>query len=228
MTLLSWTPEDLIFRELIFFILCLAAGGEYHSIIDSRRVLHPMWINSYGAIAYGGGSENKRELVSSLGAEFHLDGQDMGSVPSTSRYWFAGALIWLVPCLKEADEVTSAIADAVRYGRETCGGISFNVVLISMGDLLFLRSFPDGRVEHFDSLLLLSTVGSSGMDAEHRYGKTWLDSFYESEMARRREEEKRIAAEEKARRERCRGLGLSIDQSPSKKGSSCTIGSTGG
>ncbi|KAL8964135.1 MAG: hypothetical protein Q9183_004671 [Haloplaca sp. 2 TL-2023] len=194
-TLLSWTPDDLVFRELAFSILCLAAGGEYLSLVDDRRVLFPLWTDLYGTVAHGGGSASERELVTSVGAGFHMHGQDMGSAPSTSRYWFSGALICLVPRLKELDARKCAIADVIRYGREECGQTSFNAVLISIGDLVLLKSFPDGHVEHSGSLSLLSTTGSSAMDAENRYGKSWLDDFYEREMARRAEETQAAAEE---------------------------------
>ncbi|KAL8845727.1 MAG: hypothetical protein Q9221_009129 [Calogaya cf. arnoldii] len=127
----------------------------------------------------------------------------MGSAPSTSKYWFAGALVCLVPYLREADVMKSAIADTIRYGREDSSRTSFNAILISIGGLVLLRSFPDGRVEHSDVMSLISTSGSSGRDAEHRYGRSWLDNFYGLEMARS-EDAKRAAAEKEADKKKSR------------------------
>ncbi|KAL8987850.1 MAG: hypothetical protein Q9177_002993 [Variospora cf. flavescens] len=203
-TLLSWTANDLLFRELAFFILCLAAGGDYLRIVDERRILFPPRINLYGAIDHGKGSEGERELISSIGNGFHLNGQPMGSAPSTSKYWFEGALVCLVPRLDQDHVMEKAIADAVRYGREECGRTSFNAVLISISNLVLLRSFPDGRVEHSPNMALLSTTGSSGLNAEQRYGKAWLDDFYGHEMARRRDA-KRAAAEKTAKEKNGQG-----------------------
>ena len=97
----------------------------------------------------------------------------------------------------------SAIADAIRYGREDSSRTSFNAILISIGGLVLLRSFPDGRVEHSDVMSLISTSGSSGRDAEHRYGRSWLDNFYGLEMARS-EDAKRAAAEKEADKKKSR------------------------
>ncbi|KAL8896966.1 MAG: hypothetical protein Q9207_007456 [Kuettlingeria erythrocarpa] len=183
-TLLSWTADDLVFRELAFFILCLAAGEEYLRIVDDRRIELPLWTHLYGAIVHGEPSECERELVSSLGDGFHVDGLPMGSAPPTPQYWFEGALVCLVPQLRRAGVMEKAMADAVRYGRDVCGRTSFNAILISVGDLVLLRSFPDGRVEHTPIMCLLSTGGSSGLDAQKRYGKAWLDKYYEVFIAR--------------------------------------------
>ncbi|KAL8655061.1 MAG: hypothetical protein Q9210_001122 [Variospora velana] len=208
-TLLSWTANDLVFRELAFFILCLAAGGDYLRIVDERRILFPPWTNLFGAIDHGEGSEGERELISSIGNGFHLNGQPIGSAPSTSKYWFEGALVYLVPRLDQDNIMERAIADAVRYGREECGRTLFNAVLISIGDLVFLRSFPDGRVEHSPTMPLLSTTGSSGLNAQQHYGKTWLDDFYGHEMARR-EDAKRAAAEKAAKEKNGQGSDGSV------------------
>ncbi|KAL8656145.1 MAG: hypothetical protein Q9226_002769 [Calogaya cf. arnoldii] len=151
----------------------------------------------------------------------------MGSAPPASKYWFAGALVCLVPRLKEPDVIKSAIVDAIRYGREECGRTSFNALLISIEDLVLLRSFPDGRVEHSDVMNLISTSGSSGLDAEHRYGRSWLNNFYELEMARR-EDAKRVAAEEEANKEKSRRASGAADstnppeQIPSTQQGDCT------
>ncbi|KAL8973924.1 MAG: hypothetical protein Q9197_001835 [Variospora fuerteventurae] len=203
-TLLSWTANDLLFRELAFFILCIAAGGDYLRIVDERRILFPVHSELYGAIDHGEGSEGERELIGSIGNGFHLDDQPMGSAPSISKYWFEGALVCLVPRLDQDHIMEKAVADAVRYGREECGRTSFNAVLISISDLLLLRSFPDGRVEHSPTMQLLSTTGSSGLNAEQRYGKAWLDDFYGHEMARRGDA-KRAAAEKTAKEKNGQG-----------------------
>ncbi|KAL9009256.1 MAG: hypothetical protein Q9173_005700 [Seirophora scorigena] len=203
-TLLSWTADDLVFRELAFFILCLAAGGDYLRIVDERRILFSPRTHLYGVIDHGEGSSGEREFINSVGDGFHLEGHPMGSAPSSSKYWFEGALVCLVPRLNRDNTVEKAMADAVRYGRDACGRTSFNAVLISIGHLVLLRNFPDGRVEHSRIMPLLSTNGSSGLDAQQYYGKTWLDDFYDDEMARR-EDEKLAAAAKEADEEKAQG-----------------------
>ncbi|KAI4156777.1 MAG: hypothetical protein L6R39_001032 [Caloplaca ligustica] len=183
-TLLSWTADDLIFRELAFFILCLAAGGDNLAIVDWRRILNSLWTELYGTVVHGHGSEGERELISSVGSGFHLQDLPVGSAPATSKYWFEGALVCLVPRLAQAGIMEKALADAVRYGRDECGYASFNAVLISIADVVFLRSFPDGSVEHSLRMPLIATSGSSGLDARQRYGDSELDTFYDQEMTR--------------------------------------------
>lgn len=39
--LLSWQAQDLPYRELAYFILCLATGGEHLALVDQRRVKEP-------------------------------------------------------------------------------------------------------------------------------------------------------------------------------------------
>ncbi|KAL9595411.1 MAG: hypothetical protein Q9219_006454 [cf. Caloplaca sp. 3 TL-2023] len=215
-TLLSWTVDDLFFRELAFSILCLAAGGDHLSLVDRRRVLHPCWTEYYGVVVHGEGSEGERELITSVGSGFHLTDQPQGSAPSTDKYWFPnsnGALVCLInpyPPLEEAGKLEAAVADAINYGRDICGRTSFNALLISVVDLVLLRCFPDGSVEHSPIMSLMSTSGTTGKDARMRYSSSWLDYFYEKEMIRREKaarfaeemkaKEKAEAAERKARR----------------------------
>ncbi|KAI4116182.1 MAG: hypothetical protein LQ345_003354 [Seirophora villosa] len=195
-TLLSWTANDLLFRELAFFIMCLAAGGDYLRIVDERRVLFPSASQLYGVVDHGEGSEGERELINSVGDGFHLEGYPIGSAPSSSKYWFEGALVCLVPRLDQDGVVEKAMADAIRHGREACGRTSFNAVLISIGHLVLLRSFPDGRVEHSPIMRLLSTNGSRGLDARQYYGKIWLDNFYNDKMPEKENAKQAAAAKE--------------------------------
>lgn len=195
LTLNSWTVDDLCFRELAFFILCIAAGGDYLSLIDQRRTRDPHWTDLYSVIIHGEGSPDKREFITSVGNGFHLSDQPQGTAPSTSKYWFHGALVSLVPRLKEPGRMESAIADTVRYGRDVCGRASFNALLISIADLVLIRSFPDGSVEHSPIMHLISTFGSIGQDARSRYRNHWLDTFYDEEMVRREKADKEAEVE---------------------------------
>ncbi|KAL8938607.1 MAG: hypothetical protein Q9211_003132, partial [Gyalolechia sp. 1 TL-2023] len=119
-TLLSWTADDLLFRELAFFILCLAAGADHCTIVDARRILKPTWTSLYGTIVHGKESEGEAEFISSVGNGFHLKDQPMSFAPSTSKYWFNGALVCLVARLGQDGIMKNALDDAIRYGREEC------------------------------------------------------------------------------------------------------------
>ncbi|KAL8830794.1 MAG: hypothetical protein Q9170_005577 [Blastenia crenularia] len=187
--LLSWTASDLPFREIAFFIICLAAGGDHLAIIDERRIIKPCWSQNFAAHISGSGSNGPRELITSVGVGFHLEGEPMGSAPDASNYWFGGVLVCLVPRLSQDDNIKKAIADAVKYGREECGRMSFNAVLISISNLLLFRSFPDGTVESSVIMPLVGTKGSTGMSAEQRHGKEWLDKEYERHLAKQTDAE---------------------------------------
>ncbi|KAL9005181.1 MAG: hypothetical protein Q9188_002017 [Gyalolechia gomerana] len=199
-TLLSWTANDLVFRELAFFILCLAADGDYCSIVDVRRILKPTWTSLYGTIVHGEEAEGDSEFISSVGNGFHLKDQPISSAPSTSKYWFNGALVCLVARLDQDGVMEKAVADAIRYGREACKRTSFNALLISVAQLVLIRSVPDGSVQHSPIMPLISTAENSGQDARTRYGKSWLDTFYDREMIRKEEARKEAAVREAKRK----------------------------
>ncbi|KAL8789413.1 MAG: hypothetical protein Q9213_001170 [Squamulea squamosa] len=194
-TILSWTTEDLPFREYVFYILCLAAGGDNVTFVDQRRTLMPPWTNLYRAVVCGDDPKGKRELVSSLATGFHMKDQPVGSAPPTSKYWLEGALICLVPRLDQEPVASRAIADAVRYGRDECGCASFNAILISILDVILLKCFPNGSVEYSPTMSLFNTQGTSCMNARQRYDEAQLDEYLASHQ---REKEEKEAAEKEA------------------------------
>ncbi|KAL8762928.1 MAG: hypothetical protein Q9184_001150 [Pyrenodesmia sp. 2 TL-2023] len=198
-SLLSWKSEDLPFREIAFFILCLAAGGELLAIVDERRIIKPCWSDMVAGMIPGSDPHGERELISSVATGFHLKGHPMGSAPAASKYWFEGALVCLVPRLNEDDNVKKGIADAIQYGRHECGCNSFNAVLISICDVVLLRSFPNGAVEHSTVMPLVRTRGSTGMSTPERFGCEWI----KTEAARQLQlaAQKATAAEEASKDE---------------------------
>ncbi|KAL8837693.1 MAG: hypothetical protein Q9170_002425 [Blastenia crenularia] len=205
--MLSWNTEDLPFREVIFFIICLAAGGAHLSLVDERRICRSSNNDAtFVALASDKYPQREKELVSPLGSGFHLQDQPVGSAPNSSKYWFEGALICLVhqPC-SSPDVLRKAMGDAIRYGRETCKRISFNAVVISITEVILLKAFPDGSVEYSSPLNLFEDV-CSGLSARERYNDIWLEKTYEREIERKAEkaaaeesyEEKRAAIEKDA------------------------------
>lgn len=176
-TLLGWTSDSLPFRELVFCLLCLAAGGSNLAVVDERRIIDPYCEERYAGMVLGCKPDGDRELISSVGVGYHMQGQPTGSSPHAAKYWFEGALVCLVPRLEQPDVLKKAISDAVRYGREGCCRNSFNALLISIEHLVLLRSFLDGRVEHSPLMPLVSIGMHRSMDAHQRYGNDWLDNF---------------------------------------------------
>ena len=98
-TLLGWTAEALPFREIVFFMLCIAAGGNKLALVDERRIIQPHTNDSYAGLITGTRVDGERELISSIAAGYHVEGLPIGSAPSESKYWFQGALVCLVPRL---------------------------------------------------------------------------------------------------------------------------------
>lgn len=169
-TLLGWTEQDLPFREIAFFILCIAAGGNKLALVDERRIIEPHTNDTYAALVTGKKFNDERELISSVAAGYHLEGLPIGSAPNESSYWFQGALVCLVPRLNRCCVLERAIADAIRYGRIHCCRESFNAVLVSIEAVILIRSFPDGSVEHTDILPLIS-IDHLSKDARQMYGE---------------------------------------------------------
>ena len=178
LALLGWTTSDLPFRELAYFILCLAAAGEYFSLTDHRNIIVQ---HLYGVVA-GVETADEVDFISSLGSGCHKQGLPIGSAPSESKYWFEGALVSLVPRLDQPGNLEGAVADALQYGRS-----SFNAVLISIEHFVLLKSFPSGRVDHSKLLSLLSIPVHMSKNARDRCGDQQVDIFYAEEEARQTE-----------------------------------------
>ncbi|KAL9023555.1 MAG: hypothetical protein Q9196_007131 [Gyalolechia fulgens] len=196
--ILSWNTGDLPFREIVFFILCLAAGGSHLALVNQQRIYRsPAAAASFAAIPSDEGPKAEKELISPLGVGFHMRDQPAGSAPESSKYWFEGALICLMhPSYYGPDLLRKAKGDAIRYGREVCKRVSFNVLVISIEEVVLLRAFPDGSVDYSSPMPLFEGL-VSGFSAQDRYNDAWLEKMYEGKIARRAER-----AAQKAREER--------------------------
>ena len=176
--LLSWQAQDLPFRELAHFILCLASGGNHLALLDQRRAKRPYSGASYLGMTTEGSSEPDIELATSLGVGYHMAGLPIGSAPEETKYWFEGALICLVPRLNHPGILQPAIADAVQYGCAHSTTNFFNAVLISIEHLVLIKLFPDGTVDHTDVLPLILITSHLSQDPRVRYGDRALEAFY--------------------------------------------------
>lgn len=185
-TVLSWNAEDLALREFAFHILCLALGGSYLTIVDDRRTIGPYrhgrpdpeW-NEYRALIHGNDSDGEREFLTSLGLGFHKEDQPIGTAPHVSKYWLEGVLVCLVPRLDQPNVALNAMTEAVEYGRDVCGRLSFNAVLISILDVVLLKCFPNCTVDHSSIMPLVRVRGCIGLDARQRFSQTWLNDALE-------------------------------------------------
>ena len=175
--LLGWSANSLAFREIVFFILCVAAGGKNLAVVDERRILEPYNRELYLAMISGCKPDGGRELVSSIGVGYHMHDQPVGSSPNASKYWFEGVLVCLVPRLDQPGVLQKGLADAIQHGRGESPHTTFNGLLVSIEHLVLFRSFHNGKVE-YSPLMSLITVGfHRSMNAQQRYGSEWLGDF---------------------------------------------------
>ena len=181
--LLGWQAQDLPFREIVFFIICLASGGDHLALLDQHCTKIPYPGALYLGLTTEGSSEPEVELVTYLGVGYHMAGLPTGSAPEETKYWFEGALICLVPRLNHPGILESAIADAVEYGRAHCTTNAFNVVLISIEHLALTRLFPDGTIDHTDVLPLILIKSHLSQDPRARYGDRALEAFHAAHIA---------------------------------------------
>ncbi|KAL8849084.1 MAG: hypothetical protein Q9221_005928 [Calogaya cf. arnoldii] len=179
-SVLSWNAEDLAFRELSFHILCLAVGGDYLTVVDNHRTVNPKyWRDYYSALIHGNDPDGERELLTPLGLGYHMDDRPLGTAPYSSKYWLEGILVCLVPRLDQPNIAPNAMAEAVHYGRDVCERSSFNAVLISIFDIVLIKCFPNGTVDHSAVMPLVRVRDCSGLDPRQRFSDTWLDAALE-------------------------------------------------
>ena len=181
--LLSWQAQDLPFRELAYFILCLATGGEHLALVDQRRVKEPYADCLYIGVMTEDTSEGDTELATCLGVGYPMKGLPVGSAPKDTKYWFEDALVCLVPRLDHPGLLENAIADAIEYGRARCTRNSFNAVLLSIEHLVLITSFPDGSVDHTELLPLILIPTHYSKDPRAEYGDRALDDIYDERFS---------------------------------------------
>ena len=176
--LLSWHAQDLPFREFVFFILCLASGGDYLALLDERCMKMPYSGAMYLGMTTEDSSNPDIELATYLGVGYHMAGLPIGSAPEETKYWFEGALICLIPRLNCPGILEQAITNAIKYKRAQCTKSSFNAVLISIEHLVLIKSFSDGTVDHTEVLPLILITSHLSEDPRARYGDRALEAFY--------------------------------------------------
>lgn len=137
----EWGHENFAFREVAFAILSLAAG-QYRLDNPNRFCGHRKKHASSGYLLdRGTGSESK--LMPLFGSGCHRPGQEPGSAPSSSIYWFENVLVSLVPdtVLEEDAEVAvaeAAVAKVVEYGLKE-GNTNFQAVVFSILNAIMLE-----------------------------------------------------------------------------------------
>ncbi|KAL6717694.1 hypothetical protein ACLMJK_005609 [Lecanora helva] len=182
--LLGWQAQDLPFRELVYFIVCLAMGGKYMSLVDERYIVGE---GDYRGVIQEHRPGDGLEFVSSLTTGYRKKGMPTGLAPATTKYWLEGALISLVPKLNRPGILQKAIADVVHFGHVDSGHEAFNAVIISIEHLVLLKRHHDGLVSHTKLLPLVYIAMHLSMSARARYSDQTLNELRKKQENKRRE-----------------------------------------
>ncbi|KAL8720594.1 MAG: hypothetical protein Q9181_007887, partial [Wetmoreana brouardii] len=194
--LLQWQPDDFAFREIAYAALCIAAGGKYTTLLPPARVqcedrspfgFIPSRKTTQAAKEYGQQRDDQRDEVGKKGSHdlptffgqlvsgSHLEGEPLGSSPDSTVYWFNGALVVLISRLYETGALEEGIDFVVRYHQIHSPDAAINAVLFSIEHLAFVKSFPDGRVQHTSIMPLFEIDSHRSLDAQNRYTKSHLE-----------------------------------------------------
>lgn len=175
--LLSWTPEDWIFREFAYAVLSLASADLYPSILPNSQVLQHGRI-ACAAFKDEGEESDTYELFSHLGAGSHLEGVLPGSSPASGTYWFESVLVHLVTQLLDWPVlVDAAVVFVVKYCRKERPNQRVDVILMSIEYVVLMTIHPDGRVEQTEPLRLFDIKLHTTLEPQHRYEKWELDEM---------------------------------------------------
>ncbi|KAK2853278.1 hypothetical protein FQN49_005234 [Arthroderma sp. PD_2] len=139
----QWGPEDFAFQELAFAVLSLAAG-EYYLLNPDELYGHYEFVEKSHGFIVSKTPDNKAEMFPIFGQGCHSPGQEAGSAPPGSMYFFEGVLISLVAPKTLQMDADAAIAKAVEFGVQE-GKTHFRIVVFSILTAIFLKvSVEDG------------------------------------------------------------------------------------
>ena len=175
-TLLSWTEQDLPFREIAYAVLCLASANHHISIVSASQVSHS------GGIGYANLENNHKneisEFLAFLGVGCHLEGLPPGSSPDSRMYLFDGALVYLVAQLIDVPGILdAAVVSIVEHCQKERPNQHVKVILMSVEHVVLMRIRSDGRVSHTEPLPLFDICIHTTMDASQRYEANYLEEL---------------------------------------------------
>ncbi|MCJ1244525.1 hypothetical protein MMC30_001723 [Trapelia coarctata] len=158
--LCTWKPTDFAFREYAHAILCLASRSPQSvRILDSRTPAGLQADLAKAGLALLTAMNRKLiEIISDFGVSCHAEGIEPGSAPATSIFWFEGVLVVLVAELPRGGDKTlfeEGIAKILETARRE-GRSHFNAVMLSIEDVIILRVYSNGYVEHTETYNLIN------------------------------------------------------------------------
>ncbi|KAI9769921.1 MAG: hypothetical protein M1840_003630 [Geoglossum simile] len=163
--LYGWEPQEFVFREFVYAVLCLASGDP--------DTVHYMSSESLQAVPGEGyrwfeGKNGKPVLLPVFMEGCHHPGIEPGISPiDAPLYWFGGVIICPTVQLNSDRHRNAAIAKAVAFGKES-GRKWFDALLVSIEHVVLLRLLPGDVVEHTDAISLFSIPVHTSMYADHR------------------------------------------------------------
>ena len=114
---LRWEPLDFIFRELAFVMLSLAAGKVQFAYSPSPlSVLFQGNWKDYGKVEIDKGKGvDGEDFVPLFPVGSHIRGQEPGSAPEGTMYWFEDVLVSLATDLDDRVWLETHVAKVVKY-----------------------------------------------------------------------------------------------------------------
>ncbi|KAL8671580.1 MAG: hypothetical protein Q9168_003924 [Polycauliona sp. 1 TL-2023] len=161
------------FRELAYYVLCIAAGGAYMAITEHNGVeqetvyalLHDVPCKNdkvlrsprrkYQSPTRRFPEGSWSEFVSQLFSGSHLQGNMAGASPTETIYWFNNALIVLTRQLKDFSDIEQGLHRIIDYHNQH-HQTTFSAVLTSIKHIVLVKIFPDGSIEHTEAMPLFS------------------------------------------------------------------------
>ena len=174
--LLGWKPDDFAFREIAFTILCLASGRQNVSLVGISRLADE---DAHGCanLMSSTDQEEEPEFVAHMGVGAHLNDNAAGSAPQSLMYWFEGVLVHLVARLDEPDAIPQSVTRVTQRAREDCPWQPVDAVLISIAHIILVRVFPDGKVQHTQTLPLFIFRDQPSQDPRERFSASELEKI---------------------------------------------------
>lgn len=175
--LLSWTSEDLVFRDIAYAVISLASANLYPSIVSSLHVLQTRRVG-FAALKKGGEEREESEFISDLGVGSHFKDVLPGSSPDSDMYWFGSVLVHLVGQLIDWPEILNgAVVSLVEYCQKERPNQDVDAILLSIEHVVLIKIRSDGRVQRTEPLCLFNIQTHTSMQVTERYDERELEDL---------------------------------------------------
>lgn len=202
-TLLQLTSSDLLFREMAFAVVCMAAGGSNVTVFSQNH------LSNNAAFGFIKGNKNEydgsSEFFRVLGSGARRDGESSGSAPKETTYWFEGVLIVLTTQLFRADAVEQGIKGVARYCQTQYPDMVVDAILLSIEHVVLIHIVPastghGAEIQHSSILPLFEIQEHLTMKTADRFSASYLSQLAnpaDEKFQRRQRIQKRKAMQER-------------------------------